>query len=104
MVRACGPVKMIPQKTRVVFMTRVRFVAAYPRKRALEIGIELPARQPNTRFHKIESYTRYMHGHYMIVENEDQLDSQVQRWLRKSYLVGAQMVPRLPRRKAKKIR
>lgn len=84
-------------------MTRVRFVAVYPRKRKLEIGIELPARQPSIRFRKIEAYTRHMHGHYLVVENEDQLDSQVQRWLRESYLVGAQMVQRLPRRKAKKI-
>lgn len=104
MVRTCGPVKMIPQKTRVVFMRRVRFVAVYPRKRGLEIGIELPARQPNIRFHKVESYTRFMHGHYLLVENEAQLDSQVQRWLKDSYLVGAQMAPRLIHRKAKKLR
>jgi len=83
-------------------MRRVRFVAAYPRKRALEIGIELPARQPNIRFRRIESYTRYMHGHYLVIENENQLDSQVQRWLRESYRVGTQMAPRLPRRNAKK--
>jgi hypothetical protein len=90
MVRACGPSTMLPQKTRVVFMTRVRFVAVYPRKRALEIGIELSARHPHPRFHKIETYSRLMHGHYLRIENENQLDAQVQRWLRESYLVGGQ--------------
>jgi hypothetical protein len=88
MVRSCGPSTMLPQKTRVVFMTRVRFVAVYPRKRALEIGIELSARHPHPHFHKIESYSRHVHGHYLRIENENQLDAQVKRWLRESYLVG----------------
>jgi hypothetical protein len=32
MVRACGPVHMIPQKTRVVFQVRMRFAGVTPRK------------------------------------------------------------------------
>jgi hypothetical protein len=100
MVRACGPVTMLPQKTRVVFMTRVRFVAVYPRKRSLEIGIELPERRPHPRFHKIESYTRHMHGHYLRIERADQLDAQVQLWLRASYRLGAQKSPRPAHRRA----
>ena len=32
LVRRCGRVTMIPQKTRVVFMDRVRFAGACPRK------------------------------------------------------------------------
>jgi hypothetical protein len=95
---------MIPQKTRVVFMTRVRFVAIYPRKRSLEIGIELSARRSDARFHKIESYTRHMHGHYLRIADEKQLDAQVQRWLRESYAVGAQRVLPLPRPTPKKPR
>jgi hypothetical protein len=104
MVRTCGPVTMIPQKTRVVFMTRVRFVAVYPRKRSMEIGIELSERHPNARFHKIETYSRQMHGHYLRIESGDQLDSQVQRWLRESYAVGTQKNLRSVRQKAKKFR
>jgi hypothetical protein len=93
MIRKCGPVRIIPQKTRLVFTTRVRFVAVYPRKSFLEIGIELPERDPHPRFHKVESYTIRMHGHYLRVENESQLDDRVQSWLRKSYLVGLQHAP-----------
>lgn len=99
MVRAWGPVRMIPQKTRLVFMTRVRFVAVYPRKRSLEIGIELPERHPSPRFHKIESYTKKMHGHYLRIHDESQLDAEVERWLRRSYLLGAQMVTSPTRKK-----
>jgi hypothetical protein len=104
MVRVCGPVTMIPQKTRVVFMVRTRFVAVYPRKRAMEIGIELAHRHPDPRFHRIETYSRHMHGHYLRVEDEKQLDAQVQRWLREAYMVGAQKAMRLPVQKGKKSR
>lgn len=100
MARACGPSRMIPQKTRLVFMKRVRFAAIYPRRANLEIGIELPQRSPHPRFHKIETYTRHMHGHYLRIENEEQLDAQVQEWLRESYLVGAQESSRLSENRA----
>jgi hypothetical protein len=104
MVRACGPVTMVPQKTRMVFMTRVRFVAVYPRKRSMEVGIELAHRRPDPRFYKIESYSRHMHGHHLRIANEKQLDGRLQRWLRESYIVGEQKVPRAPQRRLKKAR
>ena len=44
MVRACGPVRMIPQKTRVVFQVRVRFAGAYPRKSHFLASFALPYR------------------------------------------------------------
>ncbi|MGH9972245.1 MAG: hypothetical protein ACREBG_31245 [Pyrinomonadaceae bacterium] len=44
MVRACGPVRTIPQKTRVVFQVRVRFAGCYPRKSHLLCGFALPRR------------------------------------------------------------
>ena len=93
-VRACGPVRIIPQKTRLVFTTRVRFLAVYPRKHALELGIELPERDPHPRFHKIESYTKRMHGHYLRIDDESQLDAQLRQWLRRSYRLGEQRPPR----------
>ena len=85
MVRACGRVELIPQKTRAVFLRHVRFVAVYPRKGWMEIGVELPERCPHARFHKIESYTKRMHGHYLRIDQLGQLDRQVQRWLRDAY-------------------
>jgi hypothetical protein len=90
MVRACGPVRMIPQKTRVVFMVRVRFAGAYPRKSHLLCGVALPRRVESPRFVKIESYSRHFHGHTLRISSEKELDTQVQRWLRQSYRVGCQ--------------
>ncbi len=90
MVRVCGPVTMIPQKTRVVFMVRVRHTAVYPRKDHLICGIELPSEHRDRRFFKIERYTRNFVGHYLRVRSEDELDAKVQKWLKESYAVGTQ--------------
>jgi hypothetical protein len=90
MVRACGPVKMIPQKTRVVFQVRVRFAGAYPRKSHFLCGIALPRRVDDARFVKIETYAPHFQGHLFRVASEADLDDQVQHWLHESYKVGAQ--------------
>jgi hypothetical protein len=90
MVRACGPVRMIPQKTRVVFQVRVRFAGAYPRKSYFLAGFALPYRAEDPRFVKIENYAPHFQGHLFRVASEADLDSKVQRWLKESYRVGAQ--------------
>ena len=90
MVRACGPVRMIPQKTRVAFQVRVRFAGVYPRKSHLLCGFALPYRSTDPRFVKIEEYAPHFQGHLFRVASAADLDEQVQRWLRESYQVGAQ--------------
>lgn len=91
MVRSCGPVTMIPRKTRVVFLDRVRFAGAYPRKSYLLCGIALPRRVNHPRFIKIETYAPHFHGHLFRVQSAEDLDREVQAWLHESYKVGQQM-------------
>ncbi len=90
MVRSCGPVRMIPQKTRVVFQVRVRFAGCYPRKSHLLCAIALPQRSDSPRFTKIEGYTKHFVGHQFPVYSEADLDDEVQGWLRESCRVGGQ--------------
>ncbi|HEY8188077.1 MAG TPA: DUF5655 domain-containing protein [Pyrinomonadaceae bacterium] len=90
MVRACGPVRMIPQKSRVAFQVRVRFAGAYPRKSHVLCGFALPYRSADPRFVKIEEYGRHFVGHLFSVASEADLDEQVQRWLHEAYEVGKQ--------------
>jgi hypothetical protein len=90
MVRACGPVALIPQKTRAVFMVRVRFAGVSPRRSYLLCSFALPRRCNDPRFVKIEAYARHFVGHTLRVDTPEQLDAQVQRWLREAYTVGAQ--------------
>ena len=90
MVRACGPVRMIPRKTRVVFQVRVRFAGAVPRKSHLLANFALPYNANDSRFVKIEKYAPHFQTHTFRVSSERDLDKQVQRWLKESYEVGAQ--------------
>lgn len=90
MVRACGRVTTIPQKTRVVFQVRVRFAGCYPRKKHLLCSVALPKKLDNPRFVRVEKYAAHFVGHYFKIDSESQLDAEVQEWLRESYDVGAQ--------------
>ncbi|OLC46061.1 MAG: hypothetical protein AUH43_14800 [Acidobacteria bacterium 13_1_40CM_65_14] len=64
MVESCGPVTMIPQKTRVVFMVRMRFAGATVRKTNLRVGLILERKLPDDpRIEKIETFGSHSHGH-----------------------------------------
>jgi hypothetical protein len=91
MVRACGPVHLIPQKTRVVFQARMRFVGAMARKSYLICHFVLPRRIESERFYKIETFTPRCHAHYLRVDELSDLDVEVSRWLKEAYEVGQQL-------------
>jgi hypothetical protein len=93
MVRACGPVRMIPQRTRAVFQVRVRFAGCYPRKSYLLCGVALPRRLEHPRFVRINEYTPHFIGHQFRICSEEELDVEVQSWLRESYELGGQKRP-----------
>jgi uncharacterized protein DUF5655 len=90
LVRTCGPVRMIPQKTRVVFQARMRFAGATPRKSHLLCHFILSRKIDNPRFHKIETFNPRCHAHYLRVSEDAELDAEVARWLREAYEVGEQ--------------
>jgi hypothetical protein len=90
-VESCGPVTMIPQKTRVVFMVRMRFAGATVRKSNLRIGLILTRRlEPDPRFEKVEVFAPHSIGHYLRIERPEQLDDDVRRWVREAYDCGIQ--------------
>lgn len=90
MVRVCGPVTITPQKTRVVFQVRVRFLGCVPRKSYLVCNFEFAQRRENPRFRKVVTYAPRWHGHEVRLDSEQELDDQVVEWIRESYAVGEQ--------------
>lgn len=91
LVRSIGPVTIIPQKARVAFQVRTRFVSAYPRKSHLLVGFDFARKVSSPRFHKIEQYGRHTFTHYLRVEKEEDFDEELIGWIRESYQVGQQM-------------
>ena len=91
MVRACGRSTMIPQKTRVVFMVRMRFAGATVRKSHLRVGLILERRlPPDARLVEIESFGPRCHGHYFKIERADQLDASFATMVGEAYGSGTQ--------------
>jgi hypothetical protein len=89
-VRSCGPSKMIPQKTRAVFMVRMRFAACYPRKKYLQCTVVLRRSISTPRIYKTDEYSPQCFVHYFRIYSEQDLDQEVQSWLCESYEVGLQ--------------
>ena len=81
---------MIPQKSRVVFQARMRFVGVMPRKSHLICHFVLPRQIESPRFHKIETFNPRCHAHSLRVTEEADLDAEVARWLSEAYEVGEQ--------------
>jgi hypothetical protein len=81
---------MIPQKSRVVFQVRMRFAGATPRKSYLICHFILPRKIDDRRFERIQTFNPRCHAHYLRISSEDELDTDVARWLKEAYAVGQQ--------------
>lgn len=90
LIRSVGPVRVTPQKTRVVFQVRVRFAGAYPRKSYLLCAFALTRKITHPRLVKYEYYGPNWHGHLFRIESEDQFGDKFRQWVKEAYAVGEQ--------------
>lgn len=88
LVKACGPVTVIPQKTRIVFMDLVRFTACMPRKNHLVCHFWFTSPKDNARFHKVDHLGKKAYVHYIRIENMDDFDEEFIQWIQEAYWVG----------------
>jgi hypothetical protein len=88
MVRACGPVEIVPVKTYISFMVRVRFAFAIPQQRALRLRIECPRVFDSPRIVKVERYDGVV-GNYLRIVEPGELDAELSAWVAESYAHGA---------------
>jgi hypothetical protein len=88
MVERCGPVDVVPVKTYISFMVRVRFAFAIPQQRALRVRLEMPRQIDSPRIVKTESYGD-IKGNYLRIVRPDQLDDELADWVGESYAHGA---------------
>jgi hypothetical protein len=90
-VKALGDVQVIPQKTRLVFVARVRFAGIVPRKDHL---IATFALQRTVRSKRIERYIDYgprWQAHQVRIRSASEIDEGLRGWLEESYkVVGLQ--------------
>jgi hypothetical protein len=89
--RRCGPVRIYPQKTRLVMQSRIRLASGYPRKRALIVGFLLPPAVRSPRFGKTpDGVSRHYVVRYVRFTDERDVDAETARWMRQAYRLGRQ--------------
>jgi hypothetical protein len=88
MVREAGDSKLIPQKTRAVFMTRMRFINVQVRRSHLLVGFVLRRRPAAGRFEKVETFSPRTHLASLRIESADDLNKSLHRVIAAAYQAG----------------
>ena len=89
-VRQCGPVIVLPEKTRIAFQVRMSFAQVTPRQRWLDGHVVLARRLESPRFRRIESFSPRNHAHHFRLVSPAEVDAEFRSWIREAYDVGAQ--------------
>jgi hypothetical protein len=90
LVRTCGPVRIVPEKTRIAFQVRMSFAAVSLRRERIVGHVVLARHLENPRFTKVECFSPRNHVHSFSLHSIEEMDSEVLAWLREAYHVGQQ--------------
>ena len=86
-----GDVQVIPQKSRLVAVARVRFAGLYPRKTGFLAAFALHRWIDSPRIVKTADYGPRWRGHFVRVQQTADLDEELRTWLQESHdTVGRQ--------------
>jgi hypothetical protein len=90
LIRTFGPVRILPEKTRIAFQVRMSFAQVTPRVNWLEGHVVLARRLEHPRFRKVETISPRNHVHTFRVAASCDLDEEFRRWFAEAYAVGQQ--------------
>ena len=90
-LHSLGDVQVIPQKTRLVCVARVRFAGLSPRKDGFLATFALHRWLGSPRIVKTADYGPRWRGHHVLVRSQTDLDDELRCWLQESNdVVGLQ--------------
>lgn len=87
---ACGPVIVLPEKTRIAFQVRMSFAQVSPKRQWLEGHFVFARRLEHPRFRRIDTISARNHVHHFRLTTPAEVDAEFRAWLREAYDVGAQ--------------
>ncbi|MDH3206023.1 MAG: DUF5655 domain-containing protein [Gemmatimonadota bacterium] len=87
-VNACGPVTVIPQKTRIAIQAEVRFAGCVVRKQWLLVHLWLTRRTEHRLLQRVEAYGPRSFGHRFRLDEADDVDEALCILVREAYRVG----------------
>ena len=91
MLYTLGDVQVIPQKTRLTCVARVRFAGLQPRKDGFLASFALHRWLDSPRIVKTVDYGPRWRAHFVLVRAEADLDDELRAWLQESHdVVGTQ--------------
>jgi hypothetical protein len=97
LLESLGDVQVLPQKTRLVAVARVRFAGLYPRKNDFFASFALHRWLANPRIVKKIDYGPRWRAHYVRIASPTDLDDELRAWLQESHdVVGTQSDLREP--------
>jgi len=90
-VTTLGDIQVIPQKTRLVFVARVRFAGLVPRKDHIIVTFALQRRVKSARIERIIDYGQRWQAHQVRIRSATDIDDTMRAWLEESFrVVGLQ--------------
>ena len=86
----CGPVTVLPERSRIALQARMSFAALQPRRAWLDGHVVLARRLESPRFRRIETFGPRNHLHAFRLASVEEVDEEVAAWLAEAYEVGMQ--------------
>jgi len=89
-VRLCGPVTILPEKTRIAFQVRMSFAAVQIQRSKITGHLVLAYRQERPCFVCIDSISRGNHVHHFRIAKPEDLIEELCGFIGQAYRVGEQ--------------
>jgi hypothetical protein len=89
-VTAIGPVRILPEKTRIAFQVRMSFAQVTPRRQWIDGHVVLARRLEHPRFRLVQTFSPRNHLHAFRISSAAEIDDVFEGWLREAYAVGEQ--------------
>ena len=89
-IRSIGPVRILPEKTRIAFQVRMSFAQVTPRKEWLDGHVVLARRLEHPRFRRVQTFSPRNHLREFRLVHLSDIDGTFRAWLAEAYLVGEQ--------------
>ena len=89
-LKTIGPVRVLPQKTRIAFQVRMSFAQVTPRRNWLDGHVVLARVRRSRRFRRVEVFSPRNVVHHFRLTSPDDVDDEFRSWLEEAYAVGEQ--------------
>ena len=89
-IEKIGPVRILPEKTRIAFQVRMSFAQLTPRTKWLDGHVVLARRLDHPRFRAVQTISPRNHVHTFRISAREDIDDEFRAWLAEAYRVGEQ--------------